>query len=163
MMIGLTGHKAQDMTIAKDEPFEKVVLHFPTSDTKKVIVGLEYVMTGRTKTLTDFAIGNKVADQDRSKLLKIGTMPKGVERRGFQQMVNEQYKRVDRPRVKAEIAAVHTTKVKAYECGCRFCASGTTRSSGTGRPLIGRKTGRCDRRRCQMSLHFSPSLPFCFG
>ena len=51
--------------------------------------------------------------------MKIGTMPKGVERRGFQQMVNEQYKRVDRPRVKAEIAAVDTAKVKTYEGGCR--------------------------------------------
>ena len=35
MAIGITGQKAQGMTIAKDEPFEKVVLHFPTSDTKK--------------------------------------------------------------------------------------------------------------------------------
>ena len=42
MAIGLTRHKAQGMTIAKDEPFEKAVLHFPTSATKKVTVGLKY-------------------------------------------------------------------------------------------------------------------------
>ena len=120
MAISLTGHKAQGMTIAKDEPFEKVVLHFPTSATKKVTVGLEYVMTGRAKTLTDFAIGNKVVVLDRSKLLKIGTMPKDVERREFQQMVKEQYEHVDRSRGKAEIAAVDTAEVKTYKGGCRF-------------------------------------------
>ena len=78
MAIGLTGHKAQGIAIAKDEPFKKAVVHFPTSDVKKVTVGLEYVMTGRAMTLTTFAIGNKVAGMDRSKLLKIGTMPKDV-------------------------------------------------------------------------------------
>ena len=77
-------------------------------------------MTGRAKTLTDFAIGNKVADLDRNKLLKIGTMPKDVERRQFQRMVKDRYERVDRPRVKAEIAAVDTAEVKTYEGGCRF-------------------------------------------
>ena len=77
-------------------------------------------MTGRAKTLADFAIGNKVTDLDRNKLLKIGTMPKDVERREFQQMVKDRYKRVDRPRVKAEIAAVDTAEVKMFEGGCRF-------------------------------------------
>ena len=75
-------------------------------------------MTGRAKTLTDFAIDNKVADLDRNKVLKIGTMPKDVERRQFQRMVKERYERVDRPRVKAEIAAVDTAGVKTYEGGC---------------------------------------------
>ena len=73
MAIGLTGHKAQGMTIAKDEHFEKAVLHFPTSASKMTTTGLEYVMTGRAKSLSDFAIGNKVADLDRNKFLKIGT------------------------------------------------------------------------------------------
>ena len=36
-------------------------------------------MTGCAKTLTDFAIGNKIADLDRNKLLDIGTMPKKVD------------------------------------------------------------------------------------
>ena len=120
MAIGITGHKAQGMTIAKDEPFEKAVLHFPTSDAKKITPGLEYVMTGRAKTLTDFAIDNKVADLDRNKLLKIGTQPKDVECCEFQQMVKDRYERVDRPRVKAKIAAVNTVKVKTFEGGCCF-------------------------------------------
>ena len=60
-------------------------------------------MTGRAKTLTDFAIGNKVAELDRNKLLKIGTLPKDVEPREFQQMVKDRCERVDRPRVKAEM------------------------------------------------------------
>ena len=77
-------------------------------------------MTGRAKTLTDFAIGNKVANLDRNKLLKIETMPKDVECREFQQMVKDRYERVDRPRVKAEIAAVDTAEVKTFEGGCRF-------------------------------------------
>ena len=64
MTIGLTGHKAQGMMIAKDEPFEKSVLHFPTSADKKITVDLEYVMTGRAKTVADFAIDNKVAELD---------------------------------------------------------------------------------------------------
>ena len=34
--------------------------------------------------LKAFVIGNKVADLDRNKLLKIGTSPKDVERRKFQ-------------------------------------------------------------------------------
>ena len=123
MAIGITGHKAQGMTIARDEPFEKAVLHFPTSDSKSSTPGLEYVMTGRAKTLTDFAIGNKVADLDRNKLLKIGTMPKDVECREFQQIVKDRYERVDRPRVKAEIAAVDTAEVKTFEGGCRFLRS----------------------------------------
>ena len=80
MAIGLTDHKAQGTTIAKDEPFEKAVLNFPTSASRNTSIGLEYVMTGRAKTLFNFAIGNKVADLDRSKLLKIGTSPKDVER-----------------------------------------------------------------------------------
>ena len=120
MTIGLSGHKAQGMTIAKDEPFEKAVLNFPTSATRNNSVSLEYAMTGPAKTLADFAIGNKIADLDRSKLLKIGTMPKDVERHEFQQMVKEQYERMDRPRVKAEIAAVDTVEVKTYEGGCCF-------------------------------------------
>ena len=49
MAIGLTGHKAQGMTIAKDEPFEKAVLHFLTGADKKITAGLEYVMTGGAK------------------------------------------------------------------------------------------------------------------
>ena len=119
MAIGLTGHKAQSMTIAKDDPFKKAVLHFPTptSTTRNTS---EYVMTGRAKTLTDFAIGNKVADLDRSKILKIDTMPKNVERREFQQMVKERYERVDLPHVKAETAAVDTVEVKRYKGGSRF-------------------------------------------
>ena len=72
-------------------------------------------MTGCAKTLTDFAIGNKVSDLNRSKLLKIGTIHKDVERREFQQMVKERYERVDRPCVKAKIAAVDTAEVKTYE------------------------------------------------
>ena len=79
MAIGLTGHKAQGMTIAKDEPFEKAVLHFPTSATRNTTTGLEYVMTGRVKSLSDFAIGNRIADLDRAALLKIGTSPTNVE------------------------------------------------------------------------------------
>ena len=35
MAIGLSGHKAQGMTIAKDEPFKKAVLHFPTIANKR--------------------------------------------------------------------------------------------------------------------------------
>ena len=85
MAIGLTGHKAQGMTIAKDEPFEKAVLHFPTSATINTTTGLEYVMTGRVKSLSDFAIGNRIADLDRAALLKIGTSPTNVERRRFQE------------------------------------------------------------------------------
>ena len=38
-------------------------------------------MTGRDKTVLDFAIGNKVTDLNKNKLLKIGTSPKDVERR----------------------------------------------------------------------------------
>ena len=91
MAIGLTGHKAQGMPIAKDEPLEKAVLHFYTGASRNTVVGLEYVMTGRAKTLPDFAIGNKVAILDGNKLLKIGTSPKGVERHEFQQMVKERY------------------------------------------------------------------------
>ena len=56
-------------------------------------------------------------------------MSKDVERREFQQMVKDRHERVDRPRVKAEIAAVGTTEVKTY---------------GTDRPPV-RKTGRYDR------------------
>ena len=119
MAIGLTRHKAQGMTIAKDEPFEKAVLHFPTSATKKVTVGLKYVMAGRVKTLSDFAIGNKITDLDRTKLLKIGTMIKAVGRREIQQMIRERYERVDRPRVKAKIAASDTVEVQTFEGGCR--------------------------------------------
>ena len=79
-------------------------------------------MTSRAKTLTDFAIGNKVADLDRYKLLQIGIMPKDkdVECHEFQQMVKDRYERVDRPRVKAEIAAVDTSEMKTYEGGCHF-------------------------------------------
>lgn len=120
MAIGLTGHKAQGMTIAKDEPFEKAVLHFPSSASKRQTVGLEYVMTGRAKTLSDFAIGNKVVDLDRNKLLKIGTAPTDVKRRLFQRTLKERYESVDRPRVKAEIATVDPAEVKTYEGGCRF-------------------------------------------
>ena len=120
MAIGLTGHKAQGMTIAKNEPFEKAVLHFPTSASKLTTTGLEYVMTGRAKSLSDFAIGNKVADLDRNKLLKIGTSPTDADRRLFQQMVREWYEEVDRPRVMAEIAAVDPGAVKTYDGGCRF-------------------------------------------
>ena len=120
MVIGINGHKTQGTTIAKDETFEKAVINFPTSATRNNSVSLEYAMTGPAKTLADFAIGNKIADLDRSKLLKIGTMPKDVERHEFQQMVKEQYERMDRPRVKAEIAAVDTVEVKTYEGGCCF-------------------------------------------
>ena len=42
MMIGLTGHKAQGMTIAKDEPFEKAVLHFPTSAKEQAFENCHY-------------------------------------------------------------------------------------------------------------------------
>ena len=91
------------MTIAKDEPFENAVLHFPTSTTKHHTAGLEYVMTGRAKALPDFAIGHKVADLDRNKLLKIGTTPTDALRRQSQEMIKERYKGVDRPRVKAEM------------------------------------------------------------
>ena len=35
-------------------------------------------------------------------------------------MVKERYERVDRPRVKAETAAVDTAKVKTYEGSCCF-------------------------------------------
>ena len=120
MADALTGHKAQGMTIAKNEPFEKAVLHFPTSATKHNTVGLEYVMTGRVKLLPDFAIGNKVADLDRRTLLKIGTTPTDVQRRLFQQMIRDRYEQVDRPRIMAEIAAVDPADVKTYEGGCRF-------------------------------------------
>ena len=120
MAIVLTGHKNQGMRIAKDEPFEKALLNFPTSASRNTSAGLEYVTTGRAKTPPDFAIGKKVADLDRNKLLKIGTTPKDVERRQFQQMVKERYESVDRPRVKAEIAAVDPAEVKTYEGGCRF-------------------------------------------
>ena len=67
------------------------MLHFPTSDAKQSTPGLEYVMTGRAKTLTDFAISNKVAELDKNKLLKIGTPPKDVEGCEFQQMVKDRY------------------------------------------------------------------------
>ena len=80
-------------------------------------------MTGCAKTLIDFAIGNRVAELDRNKLLKIGTLPKDVERREFQQMVKDRCERVDHPRVKAEIAAVDTAEVKTFEGGCRFLRS----------------------------------------
>ena len=56
MAIGLTGDKAQGMTIAKDEPFEKAVLHFPTSASRNTAIGLEYALTGRAKTLPDLSI-----------------------------------------------------------------------------------------------------------
>ena len=120
MAIGLTGHKCQGMTIAKDEPFEKAVLHFPKSTDRRTTAGLEYVMTGRVKSLSDFAIGNKVADLDRNKLLKIGTGPMDVQRRVFQKMIRDRYEQVDRPRVMAEIAAVDPADVKTYEGGCRY-------------------------------------------
>ena len=120
MAISITGHKAQGMTIAKDESFEKAVLRFPTSVSKKITVGFEYVMTGRSRTLTDFAISNKIASLDRSKLLKIRSMPNDVEPREFQQMVKERYERVDCPRVKVEIAAVDTAEVKTHEDGYCF-------------------------------------------
>ena len=84
MAIGLAGHKAQGIKIAKDEPFEKVALYFPTSASRNTSVGLEDIMIGRAKTLPDFAIGNKVSDLDRNKLLKFGTNPKDAERRQFQ-------------------------------------------------------------------------------
>ena len=51
--------KAQEMTIGEGKTLEKDVLHFSTSPTRNTIVGLEYVMTGRVKSLADFAIGNK--------------------------------------------------------------------------------------------------------
>ena len=82
--------------------------------------GLECVMTGRAKALPDFAIGNKVADLDRNKLLKIGTTPTYALRRQLQEMITERYEGVDRPRVKAKIAAVDRAKTKTYEGGCRF-------------------------------------------
>ena len=44
-------------------------------------------MTVHAKTLPDFAIGNKLADLDRNKLLNIGTSPKDVERRQFRTKV----------------------------------------------------------------------------
>ena len=77
-------------------------------------------MTGRAKALPDFAIGNKVADLDRNKLLKIGTTPTYALRRQLQEMITERYEGVDRPRVKAKIAAVDRAKTKTYEGGCRF-------------------------------------------
>ena len=80
-------------------------------------------MTGCAKTLTDFAIVNKVAELDRNKLLKIRTLTRDVERREFRQMVKDRYERVDRPRVKAEITAVDTAEVKTFEGGCRFLRS----------------------------------------
>jgi hypothetical protein len=81
---------------------------------------LEYVMTGRAKTLPDFAIGNKIADFDRRTLPKIGTTPTDVQRRLFQQMIRDRYEEEDRPRVKAEIEAVDPADMKTYEGGCRF-------------------------------------------
>ena len=84
MAIGLTGHKAQGMTIDKDERFEKAVLDFPTSVSRYTAVGLEYAMTGCAKTLPDFAIGSKVADLDRNELLKLGISLRDVERCQFQ-------------------------------------------------------------------------------
>ena len=99
------------------------MLHFRTSDAKQSTLGLEYVITGRVKTLTDFAIGNKVAELGRNKLLKIGTLPKDVERCEFQQMVKDRYERVDRPCVKTKIAVVGTAGVKTFEGGCRFLRS----------------------------------------
>ena len=77
-------------------------------------------MTGRAKTLSDFVIGNKVADLDRNKLLKIDAVPTDVKRCLFQQTLKERYESVDRPRVKAEIATVDPAEVKTYEGGCRF-------------------------------------------
>ena len=77
-------------------------------------------MTGRAKALPDFAIGNKVADLDRNKLLKIGTTPTYALRRQLQEMITERYEGVDRPRVKAKIAAVDTAEVKTFEGGCCF-------------------------------------------
>ena len=71
-------------------------------------------MTGRAKALPDFAIGNKVADLDRNKLLKIGTTPTDALRRQFQEMIKERYEDVDLPRVKAEIAAVDPAETKTY-------------------------------------------------
>ena len=85
MAIGLTGHKAQGMTIAKMSSSKNPCSISPLAPPETPLLAWNtYVMTGRAKTLADFAIGNKVADLDRNKLLKITTMPKDVERREFQ-------------------------------------------------------------------------------
>ena len=120
MAIGLTSHKAQGMTIAKGEPFEKAVLDFPTSATRNTTTGLEYVMTCHIKSLTNFAIGNRVTDLDRTALLRIGTSPTNVKRCLFQERIRAQYEEVDRPRVTAEILEVDQANVKTYKDGCCF-------------------------------------------
>ena len=64
MSVALTGHKSQGTTIAKGEPFEKVVIHFPTNG-KSNVTGLEIAMTSRASSLSNFCLGHRVADLDK--------------------------------------------------------------------------------------------------
>ena len=106
MVFGLTGDKAQGITIAKDKPFERAVLHFPTRATRNTTTGLEYVITSRIKSLSNFVFGNKVLNLDRNKFIKMGTSPTDIQHSLFQERIQTQYqyKEVDCPRVKTEIA-----------------------------------------------------------
>ena len=108
MPVSLTGHKAQGMTIADRELYENVVIRFPTNGRCNV-TGLEMVMTSRVKSISNFCLGNRVADLDKTYLKKIGKSPTNDQRRLFQQRVKSQYENVDRPRVLAEIAQLDSS------------------------------------------------------
>jgi hypothetical protein len=119
MSVSLTGHKAQGMTIADGELYENVVIHFPTNGRCNV-TGLEMVMTSRVKSISNFCLGNRVSDLDKTYLKKIGKSPTNDQRRLFQQRVKSQYENVDRPRVLAEIAQLDSSGRQTYEGGCTF-------------------------------------------
>jgi hypothetical protein len=119
MAVALTGHKSQGMTIALGELFEKVVIHFSTNG-KCTVTGLEMVMTSRAKFLSNFCIGNRLADLDKKALKTIGKSPTNDHRRLFQQRVKSQYEDVDRPRVMNEIAQMDPSGRQTFEGGCDF-------------------------------------------
>ena len=131
MSVGLTGHKSQGMTITKREPSEKVVIHFPTNG-KSNVTGLEMVMTSRAKSLSNFCLGNRVADLDKKALKKIGKSPTTDQRRLFRQQVKSQYKYVDRPWVLCEIAQLDSSGRQTFEGGCNFLLKWYAGHFGTG-------------------------------
>ena len=118
----ITIHKSQGMTIGPHQQFEKVIVHLPTSTTRKS-PGIELVACSRAMNPDCIAFGNKSSDLTTMELKKIGTTNSYDLRRSFETEMKRRADESQTQTIEAITALDNNHENKTYEGGCKFLLS----------------------------------------
>jgi hypothetical protein len=84
----LSVHKSQEITVKKDNAFEKLVVNLPTEQTRTT-TGSALVALSRPDSIHNLASENNTSDLSHMIIMKIGTVASYAQRRLFLNCVQQ--------------------------------------------------------------------------